>query len=370
MKSMTIVSVLFVVLSMLFVQGCSSVNQTSREKDLEQRLLALEKKVQMLETRISAEPISNRGNVFRSRILMMNQIEKISQLANQYYWQQVQARHGAGTYKGFIPPVFNEPLNVAVYSVALSDTDIVIEGRALQVNGTISRKMQRQGQVTDWKFTGDFLAIGYPPNTIRKEIPGSTQTMNADFSAIIADAQRYCRSVGAQAKNGWEGYTIPQAQASQGVAWYTAMPEGSNLVIEGHSKKLYFIRTAVLDSSGRMVRSDSAFYTGVMKVPTGTTRTSADSVRDMITNDFRMFASRARQYRSLPSTSGGGGGKYTGYLSAQTASLDGQIQYALCVDPDVLLLKAVSLAGLGTMSAKVDGGGNLSAWYYTGKLAE
>lgn len=370
MKSTTILSVLFIIVLMLCVQGCSSTVQTNRETTLEQRVQTLEQKVKMLESRLGTSPTVNRAEVIRSRLIMMNQIQKISQSANQYFWQQSQARNGSLTYKGFTPPVFNDPMNVATYAVTPSDTDIVIEGRALNVNGTISGRMVRQGQVGDWQFTGDFSATGFPRPSFTNEFLGTAQTMSADINAIIADAQRYHRSSGAQGRNVWDGYAVPQAQASHGVAWYLATPTGSDLEIEGHSKKSYFIRKAVLDSSGRVVRTDSIHYAGMMKTQTTTRRTTADSIREMITNDFKTFASRARQYRTIPLNSGGGGGKYSGYLSAQTASLDGQIQYALCVDPDVILLKAVSLAGLGTMSAKVDGGGNLSAWYYTGKLAE
>jgi hypothetical protein len=95
-----------------------------------------------------------------------------------------------------------------------------------------------------------------------------------------------------------------------------------------------------------------------------------DSVRENITIDFTAIAARAFQYKVRSVSNGGGGGNYTGYLSAQTSSFEGTVRYDLQVDPDIIVLRAISAHGQGTISAKVDGNGKLSGWYYTGEFAK
>ena len=370
MKSHTIWFLFSSSLFTIAFQGCYSVSQDNREVNLERRVETLEQKVAMLESRKSAPPLSSRMEAGRARMIMMSQIQKMAQMANQYYGQQVSARHGTGTYKGFTLPVSNDPFNVATYSVMSSDTDIVIEGRAIQVDGTISGRVVQQGKAGDWKFAGEFAVPRTVEPRINTDYIRDAESIANEMANISLDVLRYLHLPSYSVKAGYERYTLPPARTSSNTAWFVAEPHDSTLVVEGNSKKYPFILRIVINSQGHVQKKDSIHYAGIMKTSIGNQKTAVDSLRETITNDFKTIAARARQYRSIPSTSGGGGGKYSGYMSAQMASLDGRAEYQLMADPDVILLKAISVAGFGTMSVKVDGNGNLSAWYYTGKLAE
>lgn len=107
-----------------------------------------------------------------------------------------------------------------------------------------------------------------------------------------------------------------------------------------------------------------------MKKPQVGPRTAADSVLDIVNADFANIASRAFEYKRRAVAQGGGGGAYTGYLSAQVASSDGSTDYTIEITPQWIVLTAVSQRGLGTASARIDSNGKLWGWAYTGKLAQ
>ncbi len=327
----------------------------------------LEQKVRMLESRLRSTPSSTMGEVSRSRALMSREIENISHMARSYYFQRPGGKDGAGSYRGFTLPPLTTPQNIATYSVSPSDTDIVIEGQALLVTGKISARMNRAARLVDWAYTGDFRI---PRPTFTDEFVRLSEIMSSDIRNIIADAKLFKNRSLDRGDGSYRGYAIPQGQASTNAGWYTTTADNSKLVIEGRSKKYNFIRVVVIDSIGNVQRSDSLGYSGAMKQSMSSRKTASDSARDLIANDFVGIAARAYQYKLLPVASGGGGGKFTDYLSAQTTSLDGQARYEFTIDPDVILLKAVSTRGLGVMSVRIDSNGKLSGWYYTGKLSE
>jgi hypothetical protein len=151
---------------------------------------------------------------------------------------------------------------------------------------------------------------------------------------------------------------------------YAVQRGDSALLIEVRSKASNTMAVVTGDSAGKIKNWATIFALAEPKKPSAGTKTAVDSVRDTITFDFAAIAARAYQYKIMPVSNGGGGGKFTDYLSAQTSSFDGTVRYGLQVDPDIIVLRAISMSGQGTISAKLDGNGKLSGWYYTGEFAK
>jgi hypothetical protein len=371
MKPQTFWSAVFLSANLSLLPGCSSTSQSTQDSTLEQRVAILEQRVRMLESRIGATPVNTMAETFKAFGGIRREIERISQDARWYFQARAKENGGIGSYRGFTMPPFRTSLNKAVHlEVTPTDTYMAILGTATNVTGTISVVLDRTGKLGTWVYTGDFSRFGRIGSNDTDEFARHSNTMATEIKTIIADANQYRSRSLDRAGVGYRGYVVPQGRASSSVGWYTAVSGDTVLTIEGRSKKYNFLRIAQIDGDGNVQRMDSIRYSGEMKKPVGAQKTAVDSVRDTITMDFMNIRARAYEYRNRPASNGGGGGKFVGYLSAQTSSLDGQAHYEFWIDPDVILVKAVSTHGMGTMSARIDAGGNLTGWYYTGRLSE
>jgi hypothetical protein len=371
MKSHTTLSMIIVAALLQSIPGNHSIGQSKQETSLEARVEILEQKVRMLESRIGATPVNTMAEAFKAFGGIRREIERISQEARWYFQTRARDNGGTGSYRGFTMPPFRTLLDDAIHlEVTPTDSNVVIVGTATNVIGKISVVLDRAGKLGNWVHTGDFSRFGRMGSNFANEFIRHSETMKMELDTIIADSYQYRAYFAGRGRGAYRGYVIPERRASSSVGWYTAVPSDTGMSIEGRSKKYNFIRLALIDGGGNVQRMDSIRYSGEMKKSVGSQKSVVDSVRDTITADFMNLRARAYEYRNRPVSNGGGGGKFVGYLSAQTSSLDGQAHYEFRIDPDVILLEAVSTRGMGTMSARIDAGGNLTGWYYTGKLAE
>ncbi len=361
----------------LFAAGLSllltsiSQPQDKDKSSLEQRVETLERKVEMLQTQVTylAGIGARGGTASYTQIMMRNEMTNIGFRAWQYLNTPTSRAGGGGTYKGFSLPPHAAKTNYGSYSVSPGDTEVVIEGEALHFSGKMRAVAGFGGRLRDWSMSGDFVN----PNAVAFA-GGSNRQMDLavvtnEIDKIAAHVYGYRirpTSMGGGAGS-YRGYTLPKEMRSTALAWYAVSVSDTNVVIEGRQKRYNDVRLAFVDRDGKTVRTDGN-TPGDMKKPTGGFRTASDSLRERITGDLVGIAARAFQYKTSPAESGGGG-KYTGYLSAQTGSMDGAANYDLFVDPDAMLLRASLVNGTGTMSVKVESNGKLSGWYSSGDLA-
>ncbi len=371
MESHTKLSMIIVVALLQSIPGNHSVSQSKQETSLEARVEILEQKVLMLESRIGVKPVNTMAETFKAFGGIRREIDNVSREARSYFQMQARNNGGIGSYRGFTMLPFRTLLGDEIQLEATpTDSNLVIVGTATNVTGKMSVVLDRFGKLGNWVHTGDFSRFGRIIANYTDEFIRHSETMKMEIDTIIADSYQYRAYFAGRGGGAYRGYVISERRASSSVGWYTAVPNDTGMAIEGRSKKYNYIRLAFLDGGGNVQRVDSIRYSGEMKKSVGMQKSVVDSVRDTMTADFMNLRTRAYEYRNRPVSNGGGGGKFAGYLSAQTSSLDGQAQYEFRIDPDVILLTAVSTHGMGTMSARIDAVGNLTGWYYTGKLAE
>ena len=96
---------------------------------------------------------------------------------------------------------------------------------------------------------------------------------------------------------------------------------------------------------------------------------SVASNKDALVNAMNNLSADAYRYRLLPSTLGGGGRTFTGYIvpSRLDSTEDGTFAPTTPVTtPDAVTFVATSNLGFGTITAVLDRGGKLSSFSYTG----
>ena len=352
------------VLSIVCMLESCGTSESEKISALENRIKMLERKVQTLERGPMAQRVEKLRELAPIRAMVKKEIDEIAVSARLFL-----AKHR--TYTGYILPENIIPSNGGFCSTSPSDTNMVIEVTPPGIDGKISASLNRAGALVNWKYTGAFAGLEFPKPQITDDATRHIEGISQEMMAIAENAKIFQSTSTAMRLDGSIAkYEIPDSQSSTLFGWYFTVPCDQGIAIEGYSKKYLYIRRITLDSAGRVVQTDSIRYAGMERARSGNNDPTVDSLRQVISADFKTLASRAKSFRSLPSNAGGGGGKYTGYQSAQVASMDGLVQYHLSVDPDVILLRAHSVRGLGEVSAKIDAQGNLNAWYYNGELAK
>lgn len=353
----------FIILAVCLLESCGT-SQNDKINVLEKRIDVLEQKIRSLEQNPVVSPVENVKESMQFRMEMIRDIHRIAGSARPYFSRN-------RSYLGFAVPIGMRTSSRIIYTTTPSDTDVVIEGVPTGVGGKISVRLNYAGSLVDWKFSGAFQKFDLPRSQMTDEASHHFEGVRDDILTIVENVRRYREnSPHLKGEGLYGGYSIPIAQSSTLFGWYAAIPYDGGITIEGHSKRFFYVRRANLDEEGNIVKIDSITYAGTQRVRTGNNVSAVDSLRDLISADFSAIASRARVFRSLPFASGGGGGKFTGYQSAQVCSADGLVQYHMTIDPDMILLRAISVRGFGTVSVKIESNGNLKGWYYTGKIAE
>jgi hypothetical protein len=363
--------------SVVFAAGMSllfsslSHPQGQNKPSLEQRVETLEQKVKMLENQILFFTMTGgKGGVAqRTYMMMQRDMVNIASQVRQYFHRPGNLKGGGGSYVGFTLAPKMGQTDYGTYSVVPGDTEIVIEGQAMSVVGRIRATAGVDGRLRNWTPTGDLLGLNATGFTGGTESPANLDSFTNEMNSIAVHAYQYrIRPRGSGGGGSYLGYVLPKEMSSTATGWYAVTASDTAIAIEGRHKRTNTIQLVFVDSAGKMPRAIGS-VAGNMKKPVGGLRTAFDSLRETITSDFVSIAARAYQYKILPSESGGGGGKYTDYLSAQTSSINGVARYDFFVDPDAVLLKATLSPGIGSMSVKVDNNGRLSGWYYSGELA-
>ncbi|HTP12659.1 MAG TPA: hypothetical protein VMM37_03490 [Bacteroidota bacterium] len=361
----------------LFVSGIAILlapvahPQERPTQTLEQRVEALEQKVKALQSQVTFLTFSNSRSGLASHTQAMMRIDmmNIGLRAWQYFKTPGSLNGGGGSYAGFSLSPKMAKTEYGIYSVTPKDTEIVIEGNAVQFTAKLRAVAGDGGRMRDWTLGGEFSGPTAPVFGSGANPPMFTDVLADEMNKIALHAYTYRmrpREMGGGGGS-YRGYTLPNEMSSTATAWYSISVGDTEVVIEGRQKKYEHVRLASVGGDGK-TRNPKGFILGEMKKPVGGSRTAHDSLREKIAADFVSIAARAFQFRISPAGSGGGG-SYTGYLSAQTTSMDGAATYECCVDPDAVLLKASLTRGTGTMSARVDRNGRLYGWYYSGDLA-
>lgn len=349
-----------------------SICQSKQTSKLEARITALEQKVKVLEARFLMMSGGKTAEIRRVRAIMRSEINNISIQAIQYFHRPASQNGGAGSFAGFSLAPKMAQTDMGNYSVVPSDTEVVIEGRPIILNGKIGARMNRTGKTENWTFAGDLIDTSRSTETMRTGPELNWEVMRGEVLRIVENAYVFrtrARNLGGGGGS-YSGYTIPPGMASSNTGMYAVQRGDSALLIEVRSKASNTMAVVTGDSAGKIKNWATIFALAEPKKPSAGAKTAVDSVRDNITFDFTAIAARAYQYKIRPVSNGGGGGKFTDYLSAQTSSFEGTVRYDLQIDPDIIVLRAISASGQGTVSAKVDGNGKLSGWYYTGEFAK
>ncbi len=372
MKSNNRIRWILSVAGITFVVASVSYPQDRDKQSLEQRVEALEQKVKALQGQVTFLTFSSSrgGMASRTQAMMRIDMMNIGLRAWQYFKAPGSLNGGGGSYSGFTLSPKMAKSDYGFYSVTPKDTEIVIEGDALQFTAKLRAVAGDGGRLRDWTTGGEFAnpttaGFGSGPNP-----PMYSEALANETNKIAENAYGYRIRPSSMGGGGGSsrGYALPKEMSSTETAWYSVRASDTAVVIEGRLKKYNHVRLAFVDGDGKTTAT-SAIVPGEMKRPAGGSRTGYDTLRENISADFMSIAARAYQYKNLPPASGGGGGKFTGYLSAQTESIDGAASYECGVDPDAVLLRARLIRGTGSMSVKVDSNGRLSGWYYAGDLA-
>ena len=365
------ISLFFVIVSvwMPLTRATGQQKQTSK---LEDRVGVLEQRVKFLEARLLMMFGGKQSEARRVRSMMTGEINNISFQALQYFRRPASQNGGAGTFIGFSLAPKLAQTDIANYSVTPGDTDVIIEGKPIMLDGKIKTRVNSSGRSDNWTFTGDLLEAGNRMDSVRTSPEVNWDVIRGEARRILENASEYRRRAHSLGGGGgsYAGYAIPQTMASSNFGLYAILRGDSIIVLEVRPKVSNTMAIVTGDSAANVKTWSNIFALAEPKKALGGSKTLADSVRESITVDFVAIAARAYQYKIRPSSVGGGSGKYSGYLSAQASSFDGTTRYELQVDPDFIVLRASSLQGLGSASTKLDGNGKLSGWYYTGKLAE
>jgi hypothetical protein len=96
---------------------------------------------------------------------------------------------------------------------------------------------------------------------------------------------------------------------------------------------------------------------------------SIQASKDAILNDVNALAANAYQYRIRPTTMGGGGGSYIGYVLPRRLANNGNASYSISVVADSLIeFNATSKFKYGTVKATLNAEGRLNSFVYTGEF--
>ena len=93
---------------------------------------------------------------------------------------------------------------------------------------------------------------------------------------------------------------------------------------------------------------------------------SIQSNRDGLINDMNNLAANAYQYRIRPTTMGGGGGTYTGYVIPVKLVSNENGSFAAAAGAASVTFTGTSGQGYGTVVAVCDSTGRLTSFTYTG----
>ena len=95
---------------------------------------------------------------------------------------------------------------------------------------------------------------------------------------------------------------------------------------------------------------------------------SVSSPKDQLINDLGNLNATAYQYRIRPTSMGGGGGSYTGFvIPARMSRNENGVYTATVIDADAIQFCAKWVVdSTSTITARVDADGRLSRWTYTG----
>jgi hypothetical protein len=95
---------------------------------------------------------------------------------------------------------------------------------------------------------------------------------------------------------------------------------------------------------------------------------SIQSNRDGLINDMNNLAANAYQYRIRPTTMGGGGGTYTGYIIPLKLVSNENGSFAATAGASSVTFTGTSGQGYGTVAAVCDSTGRLTSFTYTGEF--
>ena len=95
---------------------------------------------------------------------------------------------------------------------------------------------------------------------------------------------------------------------------------------------------------------------------------SVSSPKDQLINDLGNLNATAYQYRIRPTSMGGGGGSYTGFVvPVRMSRNENGVYTATVIDADAIQFCAKWVVdSTSTITARVDADGRLSRWTYTG----
>jgi len=361
-----------VVVMALCLSATYSLSQNSQTLKLEKRVESLEQEVKVLEGRISMLLGGKGEEIRRVNRIMMQDFSNIARLAYEHYLRSSLDGPSMRRYTGFILPPRLAQTELASYGVHVSDTVITVEGKPVTLLASMSAHAGTDGKLMDWTYSGDFAELHNIGVTANNDYERHWETFNDDMSNIAAHAYHYKMLPRNKGGGGgsYNGYVLPQGLAMTSAGRYHVTTQDTALIVDGTSAMNNVMKKAFFDGNGKIQKTMSNTVGSQFKKSVGIPRTAADSIREIITADFMNIAARALEFRRRPASQAGGGGKYTGYLSAQIGSVDGTAKYEIDVGPDLIFLNAITLRNFGTMNAIVDANGKLTGWNYTGELAK
>jgi len=365
-------AVIYLLVAVLSIPASNVIGQNKQTKDLEKRIELLEQRIKVLEERLSVA-FGGKGEEIRQvNRIMLQDFRNIADAAHKYILHPENLKGGRRTFVGFILPPGTVRKDLATYALTISESEIVIEGRPTTFSGSMQAHVGIDGALRNWTYTGDFVEAHNLGANVSNPIERRWEDFNNEMTAIADLAHQYRTRPrnGGGGGGSYAGFVIPVRLAATSVGWYRVIREDTSLVIEGFLRNSNTFKEVVFDGDGKIERTVSSNFLGQLKKPSGAPMSAADSLREVISNDFTGIATRAFEYRKRSMAEAGGGGSYIGYLSAQIASTDGNARYEILPDANMILLTALSTRGLGSVRAVVDASGRVSGWYYTGELAK
>jgi hypothetical protein len=106
-------------------------------------------------------------------------------------------------------------------------------------------------------------------------------------------------------------------------------------------------------------------------IAVGITMFGADNIssnKDGLISDLQNLAADAANFRTRPTTMGGGSGSYTGYAVPTKMQTNEDGSFSATASAQTITFVGTSALGYGTITAVCDSSGQLGGYTYTGQL--
>lgn len=201
-----------------------------------------------------AEPLRERTGV-SNRDAIINDLNNLAAQAYQYRIRPSSMGGGQGSYAGFKIPARMASNGNGTYETLIVEPNLVrFRATSGAVNGTVESSIDRDGRLSDWKYSGAF-AESPKSKEVTSPITANRDALINQMNNIAAYCYQYRirpTSMGG-GQGAYAGVKLPEKLATSEDGTFSLTEIDANaLKIEAISKKVKGSITTMLDANGRM----------------------------------------------------------------------------------------------------------------------